>query len=60
MNPKQKSSTRCALCSHPIDETGIMAANPKTGKTSIMHLLCWKKEMDKARQKFLNENNNEV
>ena len=30
----------------------LMATNPRTGKTAIMHQACWKKEMDKKREKF--------
>jgi len=52
MNREQGKTTSCAHCSKPIDAAGIMATNPKTRKTAIMHQGCWKKEMDKAREKF--------
>jgi len=52
MQNTHQQHTRCALCKKPIDQTGIMATNPRTGKTAIMHQGCWKKEMDKAREKF--------
>jgi len=48
----KENSISCALCSQPIDATGIMATNPRTGKNAIMHQRCWKKEMDKKRETF--------
>jgi len=45
----------CAICKKPLDQKAIMAVNPKTGKNALMHQACWRREMDRERQKFLDD-----
>ena len=49
MTNNNQQYTHCALCKKPLGETGIMATNPRSGKTAIMHQWCLKRESMKGK-----------